>query len=120
LATGEVFDQGGAGLLEVPLGEADRAGDQRGGRPKALHDGHGVGQGAGRHEQHELLTAVAGEQVGGADLGPPGGGRLLEDQVAGLVAVAVVVALKLSRSIMARPSRLIPIAWRSLSRQLTR
>src|SRR5829696_6308492 len=88
------LDQLVPGLLEIPAGQADRTGHQGGDDPQSLHDPNGVLQRARRQQEHELLPAVAGQQVGGAHLGPPGAGRLLEHQVAGLVAEAVVVGLE--------------------------
>src|SRR6476661_3224622 len=46
-------------------------------------------------QQHdELLAAVASERVARAQLRTPGGGRLLEEAVPGLVAMVVVVGLE--------------------------
>src|SRR5215218_792718 len=87
-------DQGGRVLAAVPPGNPEGAGALGLGGAEALGDLHGVVQPAVGEQDGELLAAVAGHHVGPADHGLPGGGRLLEEPVPGLVAVAVVVGLE--------------------------
>ncbi len=49
---------------------------------------------ASGERDRELLAAVAGEQIGVAEDRTPGAGRLAQNPVARLVAVAVVVFLE--------------------------
>ena len=49
---------------------------------------------ASGERDRELLTAVAGEQIGVAKDRAPGAGRLAQDPVTSLVAMAVVVFLE--------------------------
>src|SRR5215208_7031213 len=82
-------------LLAVPAGNADRAGLtlRRGGAHALCHLDRALGR-AARQRQGELLAAVAGEEVGAAQLHAPCRGRLLEETVAGLVAALVVELLE--------------------------
>ena len=75
-------------LAAVPL--RDPAGDRDPGRgvgADPLDDRRGVAEAGAREQQRELLAAVAGDQVHLADLTGPARGRLLQQAVAGSMAV---------------------------------
>ena len=84
------------GLLAVPAHQSDRAGLALGsGGAQPFGERAGVVDVAAGQRERELLAAVASEHVGGAQLRRPRGGDLLQQPVAGLMAVVVVVDLEL-------------------------
>ena len=82
-------------FLAIPFGNAGRerlTGWHHG--PQVVQDHDCLDTGAVAEHDRELFAAVAGQQVGAAHPGAPGSGGFLEEPIAALVAVVVVVAFE--------------------------